>query len=413
MSAQPSHFLARHPRAARMLVLLVVSVGWLLGPKPVAPSDYCGHRIEFTAWAGLTVNCDSGGFAGLAAEPRTILDRTNLRQTRPVFSLIGTVMGWPLAQLTHAFKPGLDPRAGYFLGYILLNFLLLAAAVELLALLLAGVGATAAEILGLSLFLVANDLTKAFLWTAHSQLFGLLCPLLTIALCVWLAAAERSRRQLAVLGLALSLAILTYGTFFVTVAALLLADFHRGWERRQPLPQAVARAVALALPALLPVALWPAWVKQTTGAFYSHELVAYRQFVWLADAFQAGGVRGLAIVGTKARLFADTWLTAELAPLTLATAALVVLTRRAPVETPARELRRQTWLWLLLGLVFLALMGFYATRLTYNLVPAMLILAGLALTQLPAARRRLAARLLPIAGLAWWLAHAVKHGPYS
>ncbi len=393
--------------------MLAVSAGWLLGPKPDFPALICGHRIEFTSWAGLTVNCDSDGYAGLAEKPHTILDRDNQRQTRPVFSLIGTVLGWPLAQVIERLKPGLDSRAGYFLGYVLLNFLLLAGAVELLALLLARVGLSSAEILTLALFLMANDLTKAFMWTAHSQLLGLFCPLLTIALCVWIAAAERSPRRLVTLGLALSLGILTYGTFFVTVAALLLADFRQGRQLRRPLRLAVTRAAALAVPALAPVALWPVWVKHTTGAFYSHELVVYRQFVWLADAFYAGRAQGLAMVAKKAQLFADTWTSAELAPVALATIALVVLTRRTPLAPDAQNLRRQTWLFLALGFVFLALMGFYANRLTYNLVPAMLVLTGLALSQLPVERRRLARIALPMSALAWWLAHAVKHGPYS
>ena len=403
----------RHPRTWRMALLLVVSLGWIVAPPPTSPEQYCGRRIEFTSWAGITVNCDSGGFAGLALHPAEILRVGNLRQSRPVFTLMGTVVGWPIAQVVDRVRPGIEPRAGYFMGYILLNFLFAATAIELFAWLLGAIGATSAEIWLLSVFLIANDLTKAFMWTAHSQLFGPLGPLVTLALCTWLTMRPRSVPSLALVGLLLSLGILSYGMFFVTVGVLLLADAWDGWKQRRTWTQQAIRAAALAVPALLPVALWPVWVSAQIGSFYSHELVVYRQFVWMADAVHLGADAGLALVVKKATLFAATWTTWELAPITLATAAVLWLAPRSMADDPARTLTRHAWLVLAVSGVFVGLMGFYATRLTYGLVPPMLILVGAALTRFPPERRSALRVVLAVAAAGWWLAHETTPGPYS
>ena len=107
------------------LLVLSISILWLFSPRPVTATDYCGRYVSLNARMGFVVNCDAGTYALPAEFPGRLIQSGEIRQSRPLFVLLGTVVGYPLADLARLVAPGLDPRAPFHVGFAILNLILL------------------------------------------------------------------------------------------------------------------------------------------------------------------------------------------------------------------------------------------------------------------------------------------------
>jgi len=144
--------------------------------------------------------------------------------------------------------------------------------------------------------------------------------------------------------------------------------------------------------------------------------------VWMGPALALGLPAALGAFGDRLVQFLHTVASADVAPPVfgfIGLHGLGWLSRRrqwGPVDGlgPDRQaLRYDVGLFLATSVPFFALMGYYAVRLTYTMVPALALLAGLALPDLPSRiRRAVVAAGSMLAGV-WWLVHVLKAGPYS
>src|SRR5450631_2953395 len=184
----------------KLLFILVLNISLLFSPPPIAgTTDPNGRYISLNRFAGFFLNPDTYGFIFPAIHPKLLFEDHALRQSRPLFILAGSAVGysitflsWPihrqLQNLYRKFYRGIYPKenilliGNFYLGFILLNILVLWMALyffEKIFYILINCPKT--EVLAMYLlmvFVISNPVTKAFFWTVHQQMFAFLTPLL-------------------------------------------------------------------------------------------------------------------------------------------------------------------------------------------------------------------------------------------
>jgi hypothetical protein len=410
------------------LLVILVSILWLFSPPPKRAGDFCGRYVSINSEMGFVVNCDAGTYAYPAASPARLLRKEEVRQSRPLYVLMGTIVGYPLSALARIVDPGIDPRAPFHIGFAILNFMILTASVLLFDSLLSRAGVDRLVIAPLAVFLVANDVTRAFVWTAHQQMFSIFTPVVSLDMFRRVGDAPASpRARLWALALGLGFLPLVYGNFVIVLPVLLLAD---AWSRRRPGTEIAAGSISRYGPAIVaffvPTLAWMALVTWIAGSYYNHEMQVYRQLVWVADAAQTGVPGFVGQVARNTRAFGATFLSAEMLPL-LGACMLFLVRRptggsadsRGPgVGDPVRAgmLARGSVVVAACFFLFLWVLGYYQPRLTYSLVPPALCLAALGLSRIAGndrvALRRTAWIVAPLACV-WIAYHVMKYGPFG
>jgi hypothetical protein len=411
-----------------LALLLVVSLSFWLSPVPQGQPDveYWGHYARVGPGLGFIVNHDSYGYLEVAQEPHRLLLPQEVRQSRPLYALLGAAVGYPLtAALRLATRVGLAPAwppadfqfYGFYSGYVLLNALTLLASLLLFRKLfhrLTGERGQAWQFYTLAWVLVATPITKAFFWTAHQQMLAFLVPLFCLLLALKLGQRPLTWGRLAGLALLLGLLPLVYGSFALAWPALAYGVV-RPVVVASPAP---GRWKALAGPLLLsavlfglPTLLWIALLRLHGTTYYNHEAVRYHQLVWLLEGASQPGFGRVVLdkLGSYlASLQVMSWWLLSAASLLAATWWRLRSQRQVPVLPPA-EGTALAWVFGCF-VVFFALLGYYPERLAYTLLPLVLcLLAGL-LPHWPVRYARPAA-LVVAAG--WHLYVLLSYGPFS
>jgi len=413
------------PNAIDLLLVIFISILWLFSPRPTSPGDYCGHYVSINSRMGFVVNCDAGTYAAPAERPARLMQSQEVRQSRPLYVLLGTIIGYPLGGLARLFVPGIDPRTPFHVGFAMLNLVLLASSVLLFDALLSSAGVDRLVIIPLAVFLIANDVTKAFVWTAHQQMFSLFTPLVALYLYQRIAGSPAlPRLRFWALSLALGLLPLVYGNFLVILPTLLVADaLATGWNRGGKFAGMVSRFGLAIVAFLLPTIAWIALVTWRSGSYYNHEMVVYRQLIWMADAAQTGVGGFLRTAAHNTRSFAATFVTPEMLPF-LGVCVLIPLSRTmrpadprpAPFGIDRRIDARACLVVDAVFFLFLWALGYYQTRLTYSLIPPALCLGAMEMSRMTGtnglSNRRLAWILAPLACI-WTAYHVMKYGPFG
>jgi hypothetical protein len=425
--------------------LAVLLTGYLIGPRVTnnEQQSTCVGNVELAGPFGISLNCDSPQFMWLAREPAGLLTPQNPRQARPGLIFAAALLAAPLSvlvpaggapkpvdtgiqnptEITESFTRDLPA----YLAYVLLNIAILGASFFLLRKLIgrlsgASLG-TPETIIAVSagLLLVANDVTKAFVWSPHTQAFNILVPVMAVYATVWTRSGALMDRRFAVgLGIAVGLGMMAYPVFIVVPICVLppaLMLIAREHVRPVRLRAMVNLALLLAL-SILPSVLWYLFVRFTTGDFFHFEM-AQGEVVWMADAWTKG-----------ADVFARTWLfnawqlLAAAAPQAVPVLILAVLTAAAAFRGSRTVALSSVSPAIAVGLyVSVAMLGFYASvgwivdRLAYPMVPPLLVAAAtvavvVSLRLDGRGRRGLAigAMVLAMAQIAYAVA---KDGPWS
>jgi hypothetical protein len=288
-----------------VLGLALLMAGLLIGPR-VAPQDQqstCVGNVYLPGPFGLSLNCDSPELMWLARDPDALLEKDNGRQNRPGFVLAAAVLQDLISRVIPAEGPPrrigtgfLDPRLiaqsftrdlPAYLAYIAINVGLLLASFHFWRRLIEpkfGADAVVGTIVAASgLLLVANDVTKAFVWSPHTQMFNILVPLLALyaSLRAW-NGAILDRRFMLAMGILVGLGATAYPVFAVIAACLAPIAFVSTDRKR-----ATANTLLMLTAGVAPSALWYIFVRATTGSFHNTE-VALGEVVWMADAWSKG-----------------------------------------------------------------------------------------------------------------------------
>jgi hypothetical protein len=371
---------APRPRAftfVALLALMVVTLNiLLLAQPPPPPPPFNGCFFDNVIGRGFRhfLNCDSPEYLGLAKHPSFVWTH-GILQARPLSFGIPWLMAQPLRLVPYLESSGpYTPYAREFVSYILINLIALTAVLVCFARLLeCGTGMRGGiELMFCLVLLGANNVTKLFFWTPHTQIFVLLVPCLSMYLTFRLIERGTPLRAVEALvtGLAFGAGVLFYGAFILPVlclATVSLFMYRRLWP-----------AVLIGVSALLPYAAWAAFVYTQLRTFYNHEVDLYRHFIWIADCARVS----LASCVPAAQ---ENWSTffSMAAPIVAVPALFVFGLRVAryvfPGEAappPSSALGRAVALTFVVTTVFMLLEGRYAPRLCWFLVPPLLMVVA-------------------------------------
>ena len=425
--------------------LAFLMTGFLIGPR--LPAEYqkaaCIGNVDLPGPFGFELNCDSPEFMWLAREPSGLLSKNSPRQARPGLIIAAAILQMPFSLVVAYGGPpqpigqGTRDTAGIiksfennlptYLAYILLNICILLASFFVLRRMMEREYdgqpidfAGALIIISSGWLLVANDVTKAFVWSPNTQMFNILVPVLSLYVTLRLLRGGLFDRPFVLgIGIVVGLGMTAYPFFaIVTVCAIPPAIFAMVTERTHR-GRAATHLAALLVLSVVPSLLWYAFVRATTGSFFQYEM-AQGEIVWMGEAWAKGFGPFLD------KWFGNLWgllgfAAPQAIPLAVVVAWLSIFALRHRAALRGAD---QGWLITAAGLyVSIAALGFYTCvgwivdRLAYPPIPPLIAAAGaMALVlnrKLPATQRReLAAGFLIIA-LAQMAFVIVKDGPWS
>jgi hypothetical protein len=436
-------------RIARLRWALFILLGatylasLMIGPRvPDAYAEYFNAiNIEIAGWFGHSLNTDSPGFMRDAAHPRRLLASDAMRQGRPGSAALVHVLSLPFESMHERLKPGfgwplratrpadarrvarIQPLLPQYLGFIVFHALTLAACIAVFFQSLSpprkGLEAALFPSFWLALLIVANDLTKQFFWSPHTQLLGLLAALLAVTLPQRLLETDRWVRVFLGGSALLGVLSLFYGVFVVAAVCSGLAVL---WRQRAHLIRFSRDGIAVIAVAGLgaglfavPSALWIGTVIALNGSFFHYDVEVFRGFVWLADKAPVIGWKGVGaelmwLISTNAfngirhgwHLFLGLGLAAFLAG------------RNLDAGSRQRLQRLLTLAGIYAGLltVFFSLYGVAVIRVSAGIPIALLPALALVLDRLHE-RSAAMAPLTWAAVVAYLAFSSVKFGPYS
>ena len=408
----------RPARFVSLVALMIVTLNLLLlaqPPPPPPPFNGCFFDTDMGRGFHHFLNCDSPEYLGLAKDPSLVWTH-GILQARPLSFTLPYLLSQPLRLVPRLEKAGpYRPYAREFVAFLLINLAALTSALLCFARVLnAGTGSRSGiELMPALVLLGANDVTKFFFWTPHTQVFILLMPCLSMYL-VWRVlrrGAPLGVVQAVWLGLSLGVGALIYGAFLIPALCLAVAHvlvYRRVWP-----------AVAVGAATLVPYAGWAAFVYARIGSFINWEATFYRHFLWIADCARVS----LASCGPVAR---DNWITffTTAAPVLVVPALLLFGFRIARYMWPGeaipvrpRELGQTIAVTFVTTVVFMMLEGRYFPRLCWLLVPPILMAAVVEFQALrishPRARFTAVNVVVALILITYVALLAARQGPYT
>jgi hypothetical protein len=285
---------------------------------PAKPGAYLA---ELPGPFGISVNRDSWFYMRAKLSPGYLLQPKEILQSRPLVPMLLHAPSVAASALVPRSQQGResDPLTGFWGAYLVwlaFNASLVASSAALWLrqvrdwCSLGATGLTKADSFGAStpttspalmcafaLLVLFNEVTKAFLLAAHLQMFNLLVPMVCLAAVseFW---EEASSRRLLIWSSGCGVLLLAYGSFAMLGVLLLFVGSRHALKRasssgsdRIGWPSVIAAAVLMSLPR----ALWIAVIVVRNGQFYSHELVRWRQIVWIMDTVREQGLPAAAV----------------------------------------------------------------------------------------------------------------------
>lgn len=385
------------PMKRSLLIVMVASAcalylaSLLVGPRvsdqSIAQDRLWLENVRFSEHLGVSLNKDSFFYLAGTTDTRTVFQPFAIIQSRPLLAFLLK----PVSDLLRLLPLGPLPGASAafnallpaYLAYLLFNLSAVIATFWLytrLTISPARGGEFPATFL-IGTALVANEVTKAFFFAAHTQMLNLLVPM--IALYVLRAfSAGTCRRRVCLYAAALTgLMMLAYGSAIIVGAAIGMAWIRRAVSARQPLGRTCVELVAIAVLIVLPYLLWRSFVLETTGQFYSHEIERWRQVVWMFDVVEKGWPWLLASLAGNL-FFLLMAVLKHLAPLAPVMALLAWLSWRhrdvlGPAMRPAVTHLMEAAVIAAIFVVFFALVGYNVTRLAMPAAALCIVMTGL------------------------------------
>ena len=273
--------------------VLVLQLYSLIRNYTEAPK--CGKFVEPIARLKVLINCDSAVFMKDAEEPKRLFDGTSDYQDRPAYSLINSL----LLKVSRIFSlpEEIFPVKGVsgeiynysstaYIIFILLNSIILTLAIAAVIRIFSDVDLASYRdtkinfyFIGISIaVLAANELTKTFFWTPHSQMFNLLQPALALYLIHEIRSIATVKRFLRFCACLLIL------TFFYPSMALLATILLFAPVR------SIFWRLATIVATFSVYAAYPYFISLFGGDYRSNHISKFREFIWVWDASKDGSL---------------------------------------------------------------------------------------------------------------------------
>jgi len=402
-------------------LILSVAVSFLFSPAPLTPDEFWGRYVRTGEKTGFVLNGDSYGYIQSAEHPDRLLQQNEERQSRPLYVLLGTAVGYPLRAVLPSVVPEADVAwvvgpdlpipirslIGFYPAFVLLNFVVLLAALALFVRLYQSLTGTVPDRIVLScllVFLVSSPILKAFFWTAHQQMFCFFTPLFCLALLRYLRWHQFSTGQWLRAALVLGVLPLLYGNFVLVLPTLFYALWRPSTRKVGFAWLLLALGVTVLF--LLPTAGWVLLLKLNGVTYYNHEMARFHQLVWIVEGLQGSPVEFWTEV--KSNFFEFLSTLSGIQVLLVATPLLWLYSWKRGKKHP--PLVADALFLLLLFAGFLLVLGYYNERLTFTLQPLLLCLAAAALPRFRLSWQRLG---LLVSAISWHLYQVLSYGPFS
>ena len=450
MAPQSSSKAAAFVTIATIILLpLAVAIGFLVGPRvpDAEQADYCVSNFHIAGPFGHSLACDSAEFLIDAETPSNLMKPDSVRQGRPGASTFVHFLALPLVPLKQALFPdveierNLDPsgkrkntglmedKARYIPYY--------AAFLAFHVMILLGSFALYLYAIGLPVFdwrtytfasacvgvlLLANNISKQFFWSPHTQLFNILVPAAMVAGARWLAETGKRNPAYWVLAFCFGVGQLFYGIFMVGIVVL---GMQMVWMHFRDHGISIRSLLSLLPPNLiaillfgLPYGAWYAYVISVNGDFFQYDVEHYNFVVWIVPYYQEGGLAAAAweiwirIVYLWQLALEQGWV--FVAVLMLSAVLCAVTAKDGRFGSADGFVIASCIIYLALTTLFYSVYGLVVYRLAFSVVIPVFILIGLLVRRMERGGAKpllnFAVCLSTIAYGAWL---AIKFGPYS
>jgi hypothetical protein len=356
---------------------------------------------------GFPMNCDAFTFMGSAIDPSYLIKPGFVRQSRPLYIILGTATGYVLYYAGYPFHEKIraaiknkfskdfsetEQRKSVeyvfsYAGFILINAITLLIAFllfEKIVFRLSGDWKNSRFLFLLLLMMLAsNQVTKTFFWTPHQQIFNILTPLLCVYAGLQILSNKPSEKKTLLTSLGAGFLVLVYGSFLLLLPLIVFCYLYNTKKYKQESNlKRLLISLLLTVVFFLPTLCWIIFLRLIGVGFYSYELTEFRQFVWLKDVFQMPGKSAWQELYLNTLAFIKTFGSVFFAGGLL----LLVFLYRKFFRPAANDPIKNTvnsgqlflfWFVIALFLLFFWLLGYYADRLTFSLAPLLLCISAI------------------------------------
>ena len=397
-----------------IVLFFLIALLFLFSPAPAPEAKIYGTYVTINQYMGFIVNCDTSSYLEPAQHPNILLEKRSVRQSRPLYIILGHLFGNFLGIFT---KP--NTIEIYYWSFILINFLTIFLAIFLYCQILTYLGIDKMLIMIFSPYLICNDLIKAYLWSATPSLFGILTPIFSIY--VGILVIKRSislDRHLPFYSFLLGILPLLYGNFILLGIVVITAIYY-DLSRCQKYTRSLflLRSLIFTIFFTLPTIIWMTITTWISGKYFNVEVEIFREFIWISDSLG----QDITELGRK---FSENTLTYFSTFISLDVMCPILLSLMLLASFKAKSMPRREYQVSLLIFSFIAfcffffwLLGYYASRLTFTMVPPLILLIVIsvnkALKDLRCPFTRVSIVAMIIVNLGWCCYHVTSYGPFS
>jgi hypothetical protein len=379
----------------KFLLLIILNLSLLLSPPPVKDDCSCGkfaRYIHLTSFAGFTLNPDTYGYIFPAIDPGLLLKKQSQRQSRPLFILSGTAVGYSLFYITKPIHKWLYPvykkfytgtyplekmfiTANFYIAFLLINITILWLSLFLFEKICTTIFTNEKlpvyAMYTLMVFIASNPVTKVFFWTVHQQMFTFFTPLFCIYILLTLIKKESllKYKSVLLLSLASGILLLVYGSFILLLPVLIFGFCNNYLLfNKYNLLYLLLKNLLLIMLFALPSVAWILILKKSGVTYYNFEITEYRQLIWIKDSLTTGTFwknfleNTLHYIATLKYIFSF-----------LAAFFIVLFATRIKLFKYDMAVKGTLFIFLSFFL-FYWILGFYQERLSYTLIPIILCL---------------------------------------
>ncbi len=410
--------------------LAIFMAALMVGPRipDSAQRKHCVHNIYINNYLGFSLNCDSPDFIILASDPGKLLEKNNVRQDRPGAIIFIAFIKYIISIFISDTKEYTrliigsytrlipDEYITIYFYYIFMNIVLVIASFVVYNKLFFNYKKKDLVHL-VGLLLIFNDITKAFIWSPHSQIMNIFVPIF----CLWCFVNIIDKNlfyhiDIFFISILAGLGATAYASFFLFLPSVFLSAFLIQKSFKFTLVvRFVLRYIVIILLVLLPSILWYFYVLSKTGSFYSHSKEAYQQIVWMKEAYQQGfNFLFLQLSKNFFKIFMFTVQQGYILLIIL----LFVFTGRTKKKVYWREiLLSPTPIGcIFISIIFIAffsMVGLVVPRVAYSAFPPLIVLTAHIVQHIEQNTDSLADSLVPVIIFSYGIYEIVKDGPYS
>jgi hypothetical protein len=201
----------------------------------------------------------------------------------------------------------------------------------------------------------ANELTKTFFWTPHSQMFNILLPVLALVMIEQRKGINNLKSFLFAAALIFGL-MFFYPLFGILFSILIFAKYANLFKR-----------IVILQFFIITFLLYSKIIDSVGGSYSNFALEHYRQYVWIFDSLANGTLQEKLSANLKAFIFTFPIFPSILLAVTIVLLAFVATTS-AQSATKFKSSTLPYLLFLSLYVFALAMMGYYSRRLTLGVM---------------------------------------------